>query len=168
MRAGCNWSVVAEYLPPLLLNLRRWQHWRWEAPCPGSCWVEPGVHPGSQPRNHKLIYLPCLYCSLYMRLSSAKSECSPGFLVGFVIHRNVTHGSATVQHDWPHCSPGQRWAATMANCLTHLSLEKVVDIQSNWLLKFNSQNKYGGMCVCFFFKRLITDRHTTQKVKSLT
>lgn len=81
MWAGCNWSVVAEYLPPLLLTLRRWQHWWWEAPCPGSCWAEPVVHPGSQQRNHKLIYLPCLYCCLYLRLLSAKSECSPGSLV---------------------------------------------------------------------------------------
>lgn len=82
MQSGCNWSVLAEYLPPLLLTLRRWQHWWQGAPCPCSHGVGPVVHPGSQQRNHKWIYLPCLYFSLYMRLWSAKSERSPDCLAG--------------------------------------------------------------------------------------
>lgn len=82
MQSDINWSVLTEYLPPLLLTLRRWQHWWWGGPCPCSHGAGPLVHPGSRQRNHKLIYSPCLYFSLYMRLWSAKSERSPGCLAG--------------------------------------------------------------------------------------
>lgn len=153
MQSDDNWSVVTEYLPPLLLTLRRWQHWWWAAPCPCSNGAGPVVHPGSRRRNHKLIYLPCLYFSLYMRLWSAKSECFPGCLAG------PSH--SLKRSSWvSNCSA---WLSSLFclgrgellfSCWAHLPRGVVVDIQSNWLLNSNNKNKWGST---WLFIQYLTD-----------
>lgn len=52
--------------------------------------------------------------------SQPRVSVHPAILLAHLIHWNITHGSAIVQHDWLHCSPGQRWAARMVICSTHL------------------------------------------------
>lgn len=62
----------------------------------------------------------CHACSLACLCDCSRSRVSihSTSLLARLIHWNTTHGSAIVQHDWLHCSSGQRWAGNMANCST--------------------------------------------------
>lgn len=107
-------------LPPLLLTLRRWQHWWWEAPCPCSYRVEPIVHPGSLQRNHRLIYFPCLYFIMYIIVVSQDQVFAQLSCWAHLFHQHITHGSAIVQHEWLHCPHVQRWAGRKIICFSHV------------------------------------------------
>lgn len=110
---------ISTIIPPLLLTLRKWQHWWWEAPCPCSYGVEPIVHPGSLQRNHRLIYSPCLYFIMY-RIVSQDQVFAQLSCWAHVFHQHRTHGSAIVQHDWLHCPLVQRWAGRKIICFPHV------------------------------------------------
>lgn len=57
--------------------------------------------------------------------SQSRMSIHSAILLAHLIHWDITHGSAIVQHDWPHCSCGQRWAGTVVSCFNTCMLGRV-------------------------------------------
>lgn len=94
---------ISTILPPLLLTLRRWQHWWWEAPCPCSYRVAPIVHPGSLQRNHRLIYFPCLY---FINCSQPRPSVCPAIV--------LSSSLSPTSNTWvSNCSA---WLTSLSSC----------------------------------------------------
>lgn len=70
--------------------------------------------------------------------SQSGESSQSAILLAHLIHWNITHGSAIVQHDWLHCSRGQRWVGRMVICSTH-ALKKSSESDRCLGLKLNEQ-----------------------------